>query len=204
MKPRNCENHRLQDKAKTRSHPKGLVQHRVSGETPNPKGAKASTWVVGRRTDNQQPEEGDLVLRGGSRGWKSPDVSEDGTCALGSHGDPGRPSVFQDVDAKAAARKGRAIPTGATYVVVLGAIWEQRGQGVGWGHTSDDDPGNREGAKDPWTTEGGVEEIRMLTLRGNGPERQATRPVIDGEPPKRGEDAERPLGVSGAVGEEDP
>jgi len=204
MKSRNCENHSVQDKAKTRSHPKGLVQHRVSGETLNPKGAKASLRVVGRRTDNQHPGRATLFDGGEAVDGVSPGVSEDDTQALGGHSDPGRPSVLRDADSKAAVRKGRTIPTGAAGTVGPGAIRERRDQGVRWGHSSEDAPGNRGRAKGPWATKDGAEEIRMLTLRGNGPERQATRPVRDGEPPTRGENAERSLGVPGAVGEEDP
>jgi hypothetical protein len=204
MKSRNRVNHGLQDGAKTRSHPKGLAQHRVSGETPNLKGAKARLWVVGKRTDNQHTVGGDPLETWGSRGWNSTDVGEDDTQSLGVHSDPGRPSVLRDADSKAAARKGRAIPTGATSAVGPGAIRGQWDQGVRWGHSSNDAPGNRGRAKGPWATKDGVEKIRMMTLRGNGPERQATRPTTDGEPPTRGEDAERPLGVPGAVGEEYP
>ena len=204
MKSRNCENHRLRDRAKTRSHPKGLVQHRVSGETPNPKGAKASLRVVGKRTDNQHTGEGDPLRRWGSHGWKSPDVSEDDTQALGGHSDPGRPSVPRDVDTKAAVRKGRTIPTGATDTVADGAIRARRGQGDRWGRSSDDDPGNRGKAKGPWTTKDGTEKTCGLTFRRNGPERQATRPVRNGEPPRKGEDAVRPPGMPGTVGEEEP
>ena len=204
MKSRNCENHSIPGKVKTRSHPKGLVQHRVSGETPNLKGAKASLRAVGRRTDNQHAGEGDPLIDWGNRGWKSPCVCEDGTLALGGHSDPGRPSVLRDVDTKAAVRKGRTIPTGATDTVADGAIRARRDQGDRWGRSSDDDPGNRERAKGPWTTKDGTEKTCGLTFRRNGPERQATRPVRDGKLPRKGEDAVRPPGMSGTVGEEEP
>jgi hypothetical protein len=64
MKSRNWETLSVQDGAKTLNHPKGLVQHRVSGETPNPEGAKASSWAVGKRTDDQHPKRATLSRHG--------------------------------------------------------------------------------------------------------------------------------------------
>ena len=64
MKSRNWETLSVQDGAKTLSHPKGLVQHRVPTETWDPKGAKASSWAVGKRTDNQHPRRATLFRHG--------------------------------------------------------------------------------------------------------------------------------------------
>jgi hypothetical protein len=59
--------------------------------------------------------------------------------------------------------KGHADP-GGMEVVGTGESRAQKGEGVGWGHSSNDDPGNREGAKGPWAVEGSIEKIYRMTF----------------------------------------
>lgn len=96
--------------------------------------------------------------------------------------------------------KGHADP-GGMEVVRTGESRTHRGKGVGWGHSSDDIPGNREGAKGPWSTKGSTEKIHKIIFQRHEPEWQVSRPVLYGRPPRKGEGAERPCEVSSAVGE---
>ena len=95
--------------------------------------------------------------------------------------------------------KGHADP-GGMEVVGSGESRTHKGEGVGWGHSSDDGPGNREEAKGPWSIKDSTEKTHMMTFRRYRPEWQASQPVLYGRRPRKGGDAERPLGVPSAVG----
>jgi RNA-directed DNA polymerase len=86
-------------------------------------------------------------------------VCEAGMLVSSSHGDPGRPSALRVTDTKAGVPAGGGrYPSGAMAAVGRGGSRGRRGQGVGCGHSSDDDPGNRGGAKGHWSVEGGAEK----------------------------------------------
>jgi len=75
-------------------------------------------------------------------------VSEAGMLVSSPHGDLGRPSVLRTTDTKAEVPAGGGrYPSGAVAAVGPGASQGRRDQGVGCGHSSVDEPGNREGAK---------------------------------------------------------
>lgn len=96
-------------------------------------------------------------------------VGEAGMLVLSLHDDLGRPSVLREIDSKAAAPRERAMPTGTKIAVATGAIRERRGQGVGWGHSSNDAPGNRGAAKGPWSTKVDAEGTCEHTIPRKGP-----------------------------------
>jgi hypothetical protein len=90
---------------------------------------------------------------------------------------------------------------GGMEVVGTGESRSHKGEGVGWGHSSNDIPGNREGAKGPWSTKGSTEKIHKIIFQRYEPEWQVSQPVLYGRPPRKREGAVRPSGVSSVVGE---
>ena len=107
-------------------------------------------------------------------------VGEAGMQVSSLHGDLGRPSVLRTVDSKAEGAQGAPrYPTGATGTVGGGASRSPRDQGVGWGRSSDDAPGNRGRAKGPWSAKADAEKAsgEVLPKEGTGMAGNPTRPL---------------------------
>lgn len=115
-------------------------------------------------------------------------VCEAGMRAWSSQGDLGRPSTLPKPKTGSAAHGdvGGHSPTHDGDGAGPGASRVRWGQGVGWGHSSGDVPGNREQAKGPWSTKAGTEKTGEESRRGEAPACRAIQPVLYGRPSRRG------------------
>ena len=142
-----------------------------SGETPGPEGPT----LQARRPEANEPTTSDpaegrpTVHLGKPYATDSGVVGEASMCVLGLHGDLGRPSALPTVEMRATSRRGPGWNRARTTVEVGPTVRsERRSQGVGRGHSSHDDPGNREGAKGLRSTKGDVEKATEGTSRSRG------------------------------------
>ena len=133
------------------------------------------------------------------------EVGEVGTRVWGLHGDLGKPSVLRTVRMREAPGLGtRWQMARGTDPVDRVATRGRRNQGGRRDRSSEDVPGNREGAKGLGSAKDPAEEAGEMTSRERARYGRATHPVLYEEPPREGEGRESPPSWSSEVGERNP